>query len=173
VSSSAIFGALCLGPRVDRCESVHRPGIPRSYRAVRITARGYGLVKCAEQRWWVLGQSMRICLLPSSQRSILIHTTGLRGGSALRHVLAESSFEALAPPVIPLSATPMAATLNRLVVALTAHVRIRSPVPARRQPIRLAWPRPSVPVRLRPSGYRVDRALLQPSFSARGSSDAD
>ncbi len=167
LSSSPMFGALGLSPRVDRCESVRGPGIPRSYRAVRITARGYGLVKCVRQRWWVLGQSTRICLLPSGQRSILIHTTGLGGGSTLHHVLAESSFEAPAP-VIALSGTSMAVTLNRHVVALTAHVRLPSSAPARRQPVRLAWPRLSVP-----SCYGVDRARLQPSSSARGSSDAD
>jgi hypothetical protein len=52
-----MFGAFCLGPRVDWCESVRGPGIPRSYRAVRITARGYGLVKCAGQRWWNTSQT--------------------------------------------------------------------------------------------------------------------
>ena len=76
VARTLAFAAFGVGPRVEQCESVRGSGIPQSFRAVRITARGYGLVNCAGQRWWVLGQSTRICLLPSRQRSILIHTTG-------------------------------------------------------------------------------------------------
>ena len=172
MSSSRIFGAFGVGPRVDRCESVRGPGVPRSSRAVCISVEGYGLVQCGDQRWCVFGQSTRICLLPSSQRSILIHTTGLDGASSLRFALTESSFEGPTPDSIHLTAPRLAATLN-CVIGLMARVKLPTPAPIRRQLVRLAWPRPSVPIRLRSSRYRVDGALLQPSSFDRGSSDAD
>jgi len=173
LSSSLAFGAFGVGPLVDRCQSVRGPGIPHSYRAVCITARGYGLVRCAGRRWWVLGQSTRILLLPSGQRSVLIQSIGMGGGSMSHHTLTDSRLDAPAPPAMCRTAIPLAATVNRPVVDLTTDAKLLGPAPARRQRVRLAWPRPLVPVRLTPSRYRVDRALLQPTNSGRGSSNAD
>src|SRR5262245_44099461 len=113
VSNRCMFA---VGALVDRCESVRGSGIPRSYHAVRIVARGYGLVTCAGRRWCVGALSTRIVLLPIGQRSILIHTTGLGGGASLRYALPESHIEALASPTIHRTATPITTTLKRLVV---------------------------------------------------------